>query len=67
MFGDVEGSGFEIQAVSYTHLDVYKRQALEVLEKAVAEFCVLVPVVTQDFLGNLLHRCDGDRDERHAY
>ena len=47
-------------------VDLEGGEALEVLEEAVAQLGVLVPVLAQDALCHLLHRHDGHGDERHA-
>ena len=47
-------------------IDFQGGQALDILQKAVAQGGVLAPVVRQQLLGELLHRHNGQGDERHT-
>ena len=47
-------------------VDLEGREALEVLQKRIAQIGVLVPVRAQDALGHLLDRHDNDGDQGHA-
>ena len=47
-------------------IDLQGGQALDILQKAVAQGGVLAPVVRQQLLGELLHRHNGQGDERHT-
>ena len=47
-------------------VDLEGGEALEVLQEAVAQLGVLVPVLAQYVFGHLLHRHDGRGNQRHA-
>ena len=47
-------------------VDLQSSQSLEVFKEAVSQFRVYTPVFVQQPLRDLLHRHDGDRDQRHA-
>ena len=47
-------------------IDLERCKALKILKKAVAQLCVDPPVFAEQFFGKLLHRHDGQRDQRYT-
>ena len=57
----------DVVAQAIRLIDLQRGQPLQILQKGIAELCVLSPIARQELFCPRLHRRNGDRDQRNAY
>ena len=57
----------DVVAQAVRLIDLQRGQPLQILQKGIAELCILPPIARQELFCPCLHRRNGDRDQRNAH
>ena len=57
----------DVVAQAIRLIDFQRGQPLQILQKGIAELCILPPIARQELFCPCLHRRNGDRDQRNAH